>query len=74
MTVRTGTTDLERVRRARADAAPAPEGFNGVGKRVRRLVVKLWRESGTGKSLKQWADEALVGDAAAAWIASKRGR
>lgn len=49
------------------------EKFSGVGRSKRHLMIKLWKESGTTKSLKQWAKDALVGDVAAVWFATKRG-
>jgi hypothetical protein len=52
--------------------ATTDESFRGVGKKMRRVMVKLWKESGSGKSLKAWAADSQVGDAAAVWIASKR--
>jgi len=48
------------------------ESFHGVGKKMRRVMVKLWKESGTDKTLKAWAAESQVGDIASVWIAAKR--
>lgn len=48
------------------------ESFHGVGKKMRRVMVKLWKESGTNKTLKAWAAESQVGDIASVWIAAKR--
>ena len=48
------------------------EKFRGIGKNLRQQMKKRWSQEGGGKSLKEWAREALVGDAAAAWIAAKR--
>jgi hypothetical protein len=54
------------------DTMEAEEKFRGIGKGLRQQMKKRWRQEGSGKSLKEWAREALVGDAAAAWIASKQ--
>lgn len=59
--------------RPHGPAAPAAEGFSGIGRAERRRMVKRWRESGSGLSLKEWAKQnAQVGDAAQAWLESKR--
>ena len=48
------------------------EAFHGVGKKMRRIMIKLWKESGSEKSLKAWAADSQVGDVATVWITSKR--
>ena len=56
-----------------AAAKDVHEGFRGIGRKERRRLVKRWRQEGAGLSLKQWAQQNnLVGDAAQAWIESKR--
>jgi len=51
------------------------EKFQGLGKKQRQAMKKRWREEGQGQSLKQWAAQnALVGDAAQAWLNHKRGK
>jgi hypothetical protein len=50
----------------------ANDGFAGLGRKERRRMVRRWQCEGAGQSLKAWARQALVGDAAAAWLASKR--
>ena len=49
------------------------EGFNGVGRKDRRYMIRLWKESGTPMSLKVWARQALIGDIAHVWFNSKKG-
>ena len=48
------------------------EGYKGIGRRLRRWMLRRWKAEGRGMSLKQWARSALVGDAALAWLAHKR--
>lgn len=48
------------------------EKFTGVGRKKRRLMIKLWKESGQAVSLKEWAKQALTGDIAQAWILAKK--
>jgi hypothetical protein len=48
------------------------EGYAPVGKSDRRYMKRLWRESGTNLSLKQWAKQQPVGEIAHVWINTKR--
>lgn len=49
------------------------EGYKGIGKTCRRAMIKRWKASGTSLSLKQWAaQQDKVGDAAQAWLITKR--
>lgn len=50
------------------------EGYKGLGKKARRDMIKRWREEGKpkGLSLKQWAAQTGVGDAADVWLHAKR--
>jgi hypothetical protein len=48
------------------------EGFSGIGRRERRIMIRRWKSEGKGKSLKQWARLAGVGDAAIAWLEKKK--
>ncbi len=48
------------------------EMSKGVGRAMRRRMVRQWKASARGKSLKAWALEAKVGDVALAWIEGKR--
>ena len=51
------------------------EKSKGLGRRERRRLLRRWKEEGAGLSLKQWAQQnALVGDAAQAWLEQKRGK
>lgn len=51
------------------------EGFNGLGKRERRRMIRRWKAEGQGLSLKEWVRQnALVGDAALVWLESKKGQ
>jgi len=50
-----------------------PEGFNGVGRKDRRYMIRLWKESGTELGLKAWARQAQIGDIAHVWFNSKKG-
>ena len=51
------------------------EKFAGLGKRERRRLIRRWKSEGQGLSLKQWAQQNnLVGDAAQAWLGTKRGK
>jgi len=51
------------------------EKSKGLGRRERQRLIRRWKKDGTGLSLKQWAQtNALVGDAAQAWLEQKRGR
>jgi hypothetical protein len=64
----TSTTELARY------AGTTTELFTGLGRRERRRLLRRWKEEGAGLSLKQWAQQNdLVGDAAQAWLAAKRG-
>jgi hypothetical protein len=48
------------------------EKTQGIGRQERRRLLRRWKQDGRGLSLKQWARQnALVGDAAAAWLESK---
>ena len=59
-------------RRARRPPDPS-EGFNGIGRAERRRMVKRWKESGSGLSLREWARQnAQVGDAAQGWLEHKK--
>lgn len=51
------------------------EEYNGIGRKSRRNMIKRWKEEGVpqGLSLKQWAHQTGVGDAADVWIKSKIG-
>ncbi len=50
------------------------EGFNGLGRARRQEMIRRWKKEGQprGLSLKAWAREALVGDAALAWLETKK--
>ena len=48
------------------------EDFKGVGKRNKRIMLRLWKEQGRGKSLKEWAKSAEVGDVAHVWLRTKK--
>ena len=48
------------------------EGFQGIGRRERRSMIRRWRSEGRGMSLKQWARLGEVGDAATAWLEKKK--
>jgi len=48
------------------------EGYKGIGRRMRRWMVRRWKAEGRGMSLKQWAQLALVGDAAQSWLQHKK--
>lgn len=50
------------------------EGYKGIGRRARRLMIRLWKSEGRGMSLKAWARKAGVGEAAAAWLEHKKGQ
>lgn len=50
------------------------EKYKGIGRRGRRLLVKLWKGSGTSLSLRQWAAQSEVGDLAQVWLQAKRSR
>jgi hypothetical protein len=49
------------------------EKYTGVGRKGRRLMRKLWKESRKSVSLKEWARKAEVGDVAFNWLAAKKG-
>lgn len=49
------------------------ETYKGVGRQRRRLMVRLWKESGTTLSLKEWAKAAPLGEVGHVWINAKRG-
>lgn len=49
------------------------EGYKGVGRTVRREIVRRWKSSGTSLSLKRWARQQGVGDAADVWLRAKAG-
>lgn len=51
----------------------ANEGYTGLGRQRRRVMIKLWKESGTTLSLRAWAKAALLGDMGHVWINAKRG-
>jgi hypothetical protein len=48
------------------------EGFQGIGRRERRSMIRRWKSEAHGMSLKQWARLAQVGDAAIAWLEKKK--
>ncbi|MFA5054197.1 MAG: hypothetical protein WC565_09070 [Parcubacteria group bacterium] len=48
------------------------EGYKPIGKSGRNFMKKLWRESGTKLSLKQWAAQQPIGEIAHVWINFKR--
>lgn len=50
------------------------EGYNGVGRKNRRTMIRLWKESGSKLSLKAWAKTASVGDIGFVWLNTKRGQ
>lgn len=50
------------------------EEYCGVGRKSRRLMVKLWKESGTSLSLKKWAEQTGPGHVAHVWVNAKRGK
>jgi hypothetical protein len=50
----------------------ADEGYRGIGRRERRRMIRRWKAEGRGMSLKQWAANADVGEAALVWIRHKR--
>lgn len=47
---------------------------NGVGDKNRRLMIRLWKETGKkeGLSLKQWASLGQTGDVSFVWLEKKR--
>lgn len=47
------------------------EGYKGLGRKARREMVRRWKQSGSGMSLKQWAQSQGVGDAADVWLKAK---
>lgn len=48
------------------------ETFKGLGRAERRKMIRLWKETASGLSLKDWARaQHPVGDAAYAWIKAK---
>jgi len=49
------------------------ETYQGIGRKRRRLMVRLWKESGTTLSLKAWAKMAEIGEVGHVWINAKRG-
>ena len=48
------------------------EGFCGIGKRERRTMIRRWKIEANGMSLKQWARLGKVGEAATAWLETKK--
>lgn len=49
--------------------------YRGVGRGVRREVVRRWKREGKGLSLKQWARrQSPVGDTAYLWAQAKQMR
>lgn len=48
------------------------EGYKGVGRKNRRLMIRLWKESGTHLSLQAWARTQEIGHVARAWIEHKK--
>ncbi len=50
------------------------EGYNGLGRRERRRLIRRWKVEGNGLSLKDWARSlsTLVGDSAKVWIEHKK--
>ncbi len=50
------------------------EGYRGLGRTKRREMLRRWKEEGEprGLSLKEWAREAGVGDAAFVWLETKK--
>jgi hypothetical protein len=69
--------DMSKQHKPKQKIAPQkdPEGFNGIGKKSRRAMVKRWKEEGVpqGLSLREWARQTGIGDAADVWIRSKTG-
>jgi hypothetical protein len=51
---------------------PRKEGFCGIGRRERRAMIRRWKMEANGMSLKQWARLGKVGDAATAWLETKK--
>ena len=48
------------------------EGWKGLGRRHRRRMIRIWKAEGGGRSLKEWARLAQVGEAALVWFEHKR--
>lgn len=50
------------------------EKSNGVGDKNRRMMIRLWKETGKleGLSLKQWAERCQVGEVGLVWLQKKR--
>ena len=53
------------------------EIFKGVGRKQRRMMIRLWKADMAGSkkklSLKVWARNAPVGDVGHVWLQAKRG-
>lgn len=49
------------------------ETYKGIGRKQRRLMVRLWKESGTKLSLKAWARTTQLGEVGFVWLQTKRG-
>ncbi len=47
------------------------EGYKGIGRAARRLMIRQWKASGQKLSLKAWAKQQGVGDAALVWVQAK---
>jgi len=44
----------------------------GIGRKERQRMIRRWKIEGNGLSLKEWAKQQGVGDAALAWKEAKR--
>lgn len=49
------------------------EGYKGIGRAARRVMIRRWKREGKGLSLKQWARKQGVGDVANVWAHAKSG-
>ncbi len=47
------------------------EGYKGIGRAARRVMIRQWKASGRKLSLKAWAKQQGVGDAATVWVQAK---
>jgi hypothetical protein len=50
------------------------EGYKGIGRASRRAMIRQWKASGKKLSLKVWARQQGVGDAATVWAQAKRSK
>ncbi len=51
-----------------------PEGYQGLGRRLRQEMIRRWKKEGQpqGLSLKEWAKQTGIGDAAFVWFEAKK--